>query len=136
MEILGLNHTWVGDLQCILVDPSGTAHNIFLRPGDYVFLPATGREKVYVLGAVANPTVVPYSSRVTLVSAIAAARGPVPEAFTKGLVLVRGSFHKPRVAAVDLRDIVLGRSPNFRLQPGDIVWVPRKPWNKLEEYTR
>jgi hypothetical protein len=31
--IQGFSHTWVGDLQAILVDPNGISHNIFLRPG-------------------------------------------------------------------------------------------------------
>lgn len=31
--IHGLYHTWIGDLQMVLVDPNGVGHNLMLRPG-------------------------------------------------------------------------------------------------------
>jgi len=33
IKLNGLNHTWLGDLQVTLKDPSGTEHNIVHRPG-------------------------------------------------------------------------------------------------------
>ena len=33
VELLGLNHTWIGDLQASLRSPDGVEHLIFLRPG-------------------------------------------------------------------------------------------------------
>lgn len=33
IDIDGLTHTWIGDLQVVLVDPNGVGHNIMLRPG-------------------------------------------------------------------------------------------------------
>ncbi|HTF89692.1 MAG TPA: hypothetical protein VK843_14855 [Planctomycetota bacterium] len=33
ITLTGLTHTWVGDLQVVLVDPMGTGHNILVRPG-------------------------------------------------------------------------------------------------------
>ncbi|MDG2143337.1 MAG: hypothetical protein P8N31_07270 [Planctomycetota bacterium] len=36
VEIMGLNHTYMGDLQFVLTDPAGVGHNLFVRPGkDY-----------------------------------------------------------------------------------------------------
>ena len=29
-----------------------------------------------------------------------------------------------------------GQQPNFTLMPGDIIWVPAKPWQKLSEYVK
>jgi hypothetical protein len=29
----GFSHTWIGDLQAVLVDPAGVGHTIFVRPG-------------------------------------------------------------------------------------------------------
>ena len=36
VEIMGLNHTYMGDLHLVLTDPAGVGHNLFVRPGkDY-----------------------------------------------------------------------------------------------------
>jgi polysaccharide export outer membrane protein len=117
-----------------LVREGDMSQNIYIRPGDYIFLPAEGSEKVFVLGAVNRPTGVPYSSRVTVVSALAAARGARPSAHTSKAILLRGSLRAPQAAVVNLKAIMRGSAPNFHLQPGDILWVPKEPWHKLEEY--
>ncbi|MGI9241778.1 MAG: polysaccharide biosynthesis/export family protein, partial [Verrucomicrobiales bacterium] len=117
-----------------LVRSGDMSQNIYIRPGDYVFLPAAGTEKVFVLGAVNRPTGVPYSSRVTVVSALAAAQGPRRVAHTKKAILLRGSLRAPQAAVVNLKAILRGTAPNFHLQAGDILWVPKEPWYKLEEY--
>lgn len=119
-----------------LVKRGDMSQNIYVRPGDYIFLPAEGNEKIFVLGAVNRPTGVPYSSRVTVVSAIAAAQGPRSNAHTGRAILLRGSLKAPQAAVVNVRGILRGREPNFHLQPGDILWVPKEPWYKLEEYGR
>ncbi len=33
VELLGMNHTWMGDLQLVLTDPTGLSHTLFVRPG-------------------------------------------------------------------------------------------------------
>src|SRR5687767_2576384 len=33
VKLDGLVHTWVGDLQIVLVDPNGVGHNLMCRPG-------------------------------------------------------------------------------------------------------
>ncbi len=117
-----------------LVEEGDMRHNVYMKPGDYVFLPAVGGAKVYVLGSVNRPAAVAHSSRLTLVSALAEARGVQKEAYAAGLVLIRGSFQEPKLARVDLRAILRGGARDFALQPGDIIWVPKKPWSKLGEY--
>ncbi|TVQ30292.1 MAG: hypothetical protein EA376_13565 [Phycisphaeraceae bacterium] len=39
IEISGLTHTWIGDVQAVLVSPDNIGHNIFVRPG--LFNPGT-----------------------------------------------------------------------------------------------
>ena len=112
------------------------SQNIYVRPGDYIFLPAEGNDKVYVLGAVNRPTGVPYSSRVTVISAVAAAQGPRTDGYTLRSILLRGSVREPKAAEVNLNAILKGRANNFHLEPGDILWVPKEPWYKLEEYAK
>lgn len=119
-----------------LIEEGDMRHNIYLQPNDYVFMPAEGRDKVFVLGAVQRPTAVPYSSRVSLVAAVASANGLAEEAFPQGALVVRGSFANPQFAPVNLNKVMRGQQPNFTLMPGDIIWVPAKPWQKLSEYVK
>ena len=119
-----------------LIESGNKRHNIYLKGGDYVFMPAEGKDRVYVLGAVQAPSAVPYSSRVNLVTAIASAQGLADEAFPQGTLVVRGSFANPKFAPVNLNKVIKGQQPNFALLPGDIIWVPQKPWQKLSEYAK
>lgn len=119
-----------------LIEEGDMRHNIYLQPDDYIFMPAVGRDKVFVLGAVKSPTAVPYSSRVSVVAAVASASGLADEAFPQGTLVVRGSFSNPQFAPVNLKKVMRGQQPNFTLMPGDIIWVPEKPWQKLSEYVK
>jgi hypothetical protein len=52
----------------------------------------------------------------------------------KRVAIVRGSSRSPRIAIVDLEELMTGETKDFRLQPDDIIWVPKSPWEKIEEY--
>lgn len=85
--------------------------DIALEPGDKIHVPLVDRLRfVSVVGAVANPGVVDYSSSMTLESAILSAGGRLPEANERG-VRIR------RVASAR------GALPNS-VQPFDIIEVP------------
>ena len=58
-----------------LLREGDTSQNIYLQPDDFVYVPSALAQEVYVLGAVAIPRAVPYTERMTLVSAMAAAGG-------------------------------------------------------------
>jgi polysaccharide export outer membrane protein len=117
-----------------LVSRGDMRYNLYLQPGDYVYVPSTSGRSVYVMGAVRNPTALRYHQSLTLVEALAAAQGFNPAAHAHQGLIVRGSLHEPRAAVVDFKHVLTGQAPNFHLAPGDIVWVPNKPWNKLEQY--
>jgi hypothetical protein len=38
------------------------------------------------------------------------------------------------MAVVDYDDIVKGRAPDVRLEPGDIIFVPNSPYTTLKRY--
>jgi protein involved in polysaccharide export with SLBB domain len=108
------------------------SQNIFLESGDYLYLrPAVSRD-VYVLGAVFAPNAVPYNRSLTLVSAMASVGGPVRYAYQSHVAIVRGSLSDPAIATVDYHAMSKGAIPNVRLEPGDIVYVPLRPFYKLE----
>lgn len=50
IEITGLNHTYIGDLQLVLTDPNGVGHNIFVRPGVDFGGSSTGNGGDFLMG--------------------------------------------------------------------------------------
>lgn len=119
-----------------LIREGDTSQNIRLEPDDFLYLPSSLSTEVFVLGAVGQPRAVGFKDQVTLVSAIAAARGTLPDAHLRAITVVRGSLSKPSVALVDYAAIVSGRQPDVRLQPRDLVFVPYRPLRKLENYVQ
>jgi polysaccharide export outer membrane protein len=115
-----------------LVRNGDLSQNIYLRPGDYVYLGSALGNEVYLLGAIAQPNAMPYSDGLTLLAAITRAGGSVPYAHMSEVVLIRGSIVSPRVAAINFHDIRKGKTPDVRLEPGDIIYVPFSPFRKIE----
>jgi protein involved in polysaccharide export with SLBB domain len=107
------------------------SQNIYLQPDDLVYLKASPVPDVYVLGAVRAPTVLPYSDRLSLLSAIAAAGGTIEYANVWHVAVVRGALTAPRIALVDYRAIRRGAALDVRLEPGDVVYVPFVPFRPL-----
>ena len=48
--------------------------------------------------------------------------------FKSRVLVVRGSLDHPQTFVVDAAAILAGKSPDFKLQPKDIVYVSRNPW--------
>lgn len=112
------------------------SHNIYLKDGDYIYLPSALSQEVYVLGAVKQPRAVGFMDQVTLVSAISTARGLLNYGNAQHVVIIRGSLVKPKVAVVNFDDIRKGKAPDIKLKPRDIVWVPNSPWERVEKYLK
>jgi len=124
------------------------SQNIYLRPGDFVYVPFAGSDEVYVMGAVRLPRALPYTDQMSLVTAIASVSGTVTyeildrseagvgtaNADMSHVAVVRGSLSEPQVFIVNYNDIIKGRAPDFRLEPGDIVNVPNSPYTTLKRY--
>jgi protein involved in polysaccharide export with SLBB domain len=130
-----------------LLHDGDASQNIYLEPNDFVYLPSTVSQEVYVLGAVRTPRAVPYQEPMTVSSAIAGAEGPVfyewlvastggrvTDAWLSHVAIVRGSLSQPEVAVIDYRAIMKSGAPDVRLEPGDIVYVPNSPYGTLKSY--
>lgn len=133
-----------------LLHAGDRSQNIYLQPDDFVYVPSVLSQEIYVLGAVKAPRVVPYTERLTLVSAIANGAGmnryewvnsggydPGPftkDAYLSHVAIVRGSLSTPQIAVVDYNAIVKGKACDVRLEPGDIVYVPNSPYTTLKRY--
>jgi polysaccharide export outer membrane protein len=124
------------------------SQNIYLRPGDFVYVPSTLAQEVYVLGAVRFPRALPYVDQMSLLSAISAASGTVSydildrsddgvttiNAYLSHVAIVRGSLTEPQVKIVDYGAIRKGQAPDVQLEPGDIIYVPNSPYTTLKRY--
>lgn len=127
------------------------SQNIFLRPGDFVYVPFALTQEVYVMGAVKRPRAMPYVDQMTLLTALAGALGTLNydildtinsnddgvltvDAYLSHVAIVRGSLTEPQVTIVDFGAIRKGKAPDVRLEPGDIVYVPNSPYTTLKRY--
>ncbi|MCS6244754.1 MAG: polysaccharide biosynthesis/export family protein [Opitutus sp.] len=109
------------------------AQNISLEPDDYLYFPPTERLQIYVLGEVRYPGGLITSGRTGTLEAIAIRGGFSERAWPKRLLVIRGSLKKPQTFIVNANDILAAKSPDFQLQPKDIVYVGNRPWYKAEE---
>ncbi|MCB1126927.1 MAG: polysaccharide biosynthesis/export family protein [Verrucomicrobiae bacterium] len=140
-ELADLHHSFVirdGSMLPVhfheLLREGDTSQNIYLEPDDFIYLPSSLSSEIYVLGAVNFPRAVAFKDQVSLVSAVAHARGPLKDAWLGHVAIVRGSLTEPRIAIVDYDAIVKGRAPNVRLEAHDIVYVPFAPYRSLKNY--
>jgi polysaccharide export outer membrane protein len=115
-----------------LVRSGDTSQNIYLRHNDYIYLPSAATSTVLILGSVAAPQAVGYKDSLTLIDCIAQCKGPAKGAYLKEVVIVRGTLDKPAASIVNLQAILTGKETNVLLQPGDIVWIPKRPLGLLE----
>lgn len=109
------------------------SQNIPLEPNDYLYFPASDVKEVYVLGEVKYPGSVNFSGSGSTVGAISQRGGFTEKAWRSKVLVVRGSLNRPETFVVDLKDVLAARTPDFKLQPKDIVYVSSRPWAKAEE---
>lgn len=108
-------------------------HNIDLEPGDYIYFASANVNEVYVLGAVVEPSMMGFTPRMTVMSAIASRKGFTRTAYREKVLVVRGSLDKPERIVVNTNNILKGIEPDFRLKPKDIIYISERPWRYAEE---
>ncbi|MEC7839203.1 MAG: polysaccharide biosynthesis/export family protein [Chlamydiota bacterium] len=108
------------------------SQNIYLEPGDYIFLAPRKSEAVYVVGAAVIPTRVPYVKDLTVSETLADGHGWITfdyehkAADLSRVLVVRGSLESPKTIEINIRRILSGDARDFYLMPGDIVYVQNK----------
>jgi protein involved in polysaccharide export with SLBB domain len=107
--------------------------NAHVEPGDYLYFPSANSNEIYVLGNVKMQGTQGLLAHTSVHSAIAQAGGFTPKAYTRRVLVVRGSFEKPERFVVDMEDVLTARAKGFRLEPKDILFVADKPWARAEE---
>ncbi|MFO1499428.1 MAG: polysaccharide biosynthesis/export family protein [Verrucomicrobiota bacterium] len=109
------------------------SQNVAIEPGDYLYFAPTALRDIFVLGEILSPGAVGVGGEASLLAAISARGGFTERAWRKRVLVVRGSLQRPEAYAIDAPAILAGRIPDFKLQPGDIVYVNARPWIRVEE---
>lgn len=106
--------------------------NIQLEHGDYIFFPSTSLNEVYLIGEVVGKGNIAMTEGLTVTQLISRQGGFLPNAYLSKVVVIRGSLADPKVHTVNVKEILKGKQLDFRLEVGDYVYVPDKPWTEIE----
>jgi protein involved in polysaccharide export with SLBB domain len=109
------------------------SQNLPLEPDDYLYFAANDLQEAYVLGEVNHPGSVAINSHTSVIRSIAERGGFTAHAWNRKVLVIRGSLSKPQTFAVDAGAMLSAGTPDFQLQPKDIVYVSARPWIKAEE---
>ncbi|GAB4235957.1 MAG: hypothetical protein Tsb0021_15590 [Chlamydiales bacterium] len=118
-----------------LVRQGDTSQDVALEGGDYLYIPSLMSKSVYVLGEVVRSSIYNYLHQATLAEVLAWS-GDVTRDADRYIVVLRGALDCPTHYLVDYCKIKKGLCPDFILQPGDIVYVPRNGFTALRDVVR
>ena len=123
-----------------LLKHNDASQDIYIRPGDIIYIASGLGREVFLLGEVGEQKTAGYTDGMTLVGLISGQSerggGYLPTAHLKKVVIVRGELQNPVTFDVNLKKILKGEAPDVFLMPGDIVYVPDKPYRFARELTR
>lgn len=111
------------------------AANVWLQPGDTLFVPDDKNQNIFVFGAVKKPGAVAMpNGNLTLTQALAAAQLDETRGDFALVRIIRShSATRGELLVVDMKQVLEGKTLPFRLVEGDIVYVPRSgigSWNE------
>ena len=123
----------IGDVQAEGIIPHALAENLrkafaayIQTPNVSVIVQQINSRRVYILGRVKNPTVVPLRSELTVLQAITMAGGFAEWAKKGKVVILRSKERVEQRIVIDLNKVIDGKKSNedIRLRPGDRIIVP------------
>lgn len=109
------------------------SQNIALAPDDYLYFPPLDIKEVYVLGNGVAPGVLVHTENLSVLRAITMQGGFLDKAYRSKVLVIRGSLNQPETFVVNMNEILQAETPDFKLEPRDIVYVSRRPWAKAED---
>jgi len=135
--VLREGETIIANLKAVL-EQGSTELNVPVSPGDVVMVPPM--EKAYVLGAVMKPGKYPAGGDRTVLDLLSDAGGPTQQSSPGRIVIARRTVSgQEEIVKFDLRQDAAQADvdPRFRVQPGDIVFVPtkseRRDWSAMRD---
>ncbi|MDD9933054.1 MAG: SLBB domain-containing protein [Myxococcales bacterium] len=102
-------------------------HNVFVHPGDHIYVPPSVGANISMFGQVGSPQVFPHREGLRLTEALALAGGVTVGADKGDIRVIRGTLAKPKVYRASLSDVIDGDAHDVLLRPGDIVFVTDHP---------
>lgn len=93
-----------------------------------VFVKESNSKKVSVFGQVREAGTFPYTDGMTIVEAISRAGGFTPMARKNAVTVTRKQSSGEQRFTVPVESIAEGKASNFMLRPGDVVFVPERPY--------
>ncbi len=85
-------------------------------------------KQFFIFGEVKSPGAFPYKSNATIVEAIALAGGFSVRAMGNRTRLTRQMDDANLQIEVPVQDIIEGKTSDFTILPGDVIFVPKNPW--------
>ena len=123
-----------------LIKRNDASQDIYMRPGDVLYIASGLGQEVYLMGAVGEEKAAAYTDGMTLVQLISGSSerggGYKPSARLNQVLILRGALDAPQMIEVDLARILTGHVPDVLLMAGDIVYVPEKPYRFARELAR
>ena len=91
-----------------------------------VMLKSSVAQKIYIGGEIRRPGIIPIDGMLLATGALFQAGGPEETAELESVLLIRhrGS-DSPDVYAINMKEIMRGKIPDMRLQPYDVIFVPK-----------
>jgi polysaccharide export outer membrane protein len=124
----------------LLVNRNDASQDIYVRPGDIIYIASGLGQEVYLMGAVSEQKTAAYTDGMTLVQLVSGSSdrggGYRPDARLSQVLILRGALNDPNAIEVNLARILQGREPDVALLPGDIVYIPEKPFRFARELAR
>ncbi len=133
---------YVGDIPAALKSPAElteelnkTYADVLARPDTTVMVLKESGRRIYIGGELRMPGTMLLHPNQTLIQAIFEGGGLTPEAYRKGVLVMRarpgGGVH---VLRVDIGRVLAGDHPDVRLQPLDIIYVPETAIAKVDRF--
>lgn len=103
-------------------------HNVYVRGGDYIYVPFATDDTVAVLGQVNSPQLLMHRNGLRLTEALSEAGGLTTGGDKSDIRLIRKrAGPRPKVYRASLRAIADGRTSDVVLAEGDVVFVQDDP---------
>ncbi len=112
------------------IEAGDPLHNVLLRKGDYVYIAVRSESMVCLIGEVHTPHKRLWDKNLGLLELLATGGG-LKETYWPYAIIIRGGVANPVMYKVNLDAVLQGRSPNMKLDPGDVVYIPR---DNISEY--